>query len=240
MTGRPHIVVAHQNNTPDWVTLLRNHDGRWDVWSSNSSSLHAVVASALKMLQERPSADFTFTTRPAAEVSAQGLIDDPATVEQAVPGAALTIYCGEGPPNDPSMWNVVYRLGGGLSSPGIAGRFRGDELQGEVLTQKLQGWFDHEKHKSFEPANPRDAFNPVRVHRPNHVRELMVRREIGKRARLSRMHSSVARRSRRLSGHRMMSRYGAGRSRALAAKHGRAMIWISMRRRQVEPPTNSR
>jgi len=180
MTTRPHIVIARQNDRDDaWLTLFRNPDGRWDVWSATGASLPAVVTSALKLMQERPSADLTFSTRRAAEISAQGLVDDPATLERAVASGALTAFVLEGRPGDNSVWNVIYRapMGGGLSAPGIAGRFRGDELQGEVLAEKIRQWFARENYESFMPPHWREAHNPVKINRPHFVRELLVRRD---------------------------------------------------------------
>ena len=105
-----HLVLAISNDgTGRWITVLRDYSGAMNIFSAAAGSLQARVEFLIQILQTRPSADVTFSTRPLSDVLANGLNEDAAAVRAAVPGASLCVMAPKGPPFDPNLWGMAWR-----------------------------------------------------------------------------------------------------------------------------------
>ena len=152
---RPHVGVVHNNDGIRWLLLMRDGGEAW-IAHTKAANLPPVIAAALKLLAEKPTADFSFSTRTAAQIESEPFVENAGDLSDAAKGASITIFAPEGRPGDDTMWGDLWRSPwGGVSASGKEGRFRG-----HTIIDRLAGIFE-----------PKDE-------RPKHaVREVLVRRD---------------------------------------------------------------
>ena len=165
-----HIAVIRQDAGDGWL-LLSGDGNSWTVIAASKASLPSVIASALVMLRENPSADFSFSSRTASQIAAGPLCEQAELLPQSAAGTSIVVLSPEGRPGVPDLWAASWRSPlGGLSSSGTASRF-----QVQTLPEQIEQFFKREDFRSFEPEHAREKFEVVAIVRPPFPRELLVR-----------------------------------------------------------------
>ena len=166
-----HLVLAISNDgTGRWITVLRDYSGAMNIFSAAAGSLQARVEFLIQILQTRPSADVTFSTRPLSDVLANGLNEDAAAVRAAVPGASLCVMAPKGPPFDPNLWGMAWRDWENQLSEGS----RDSRFRAPVLLEMIRDWFAKQDYRSFRPAHPREQ-NDAQQRLPARLRQGVAR-----------------------------------------------------------------
>jgi hypothetical protein len=141
-------IFRSSDGSGDWITAYADGTG-WRVLDGGASrSLQVLVEDTLRQIKSHPTADFSFSTRPAATVLRE-LPDTSDGLRSAAPGASITLLLPEGQDHEPSRWNRIWRdHRGGLTTPGKSSRFMVATLLDQVSAYFTFG----EGFKGFERA----------------------------------------------------------------------------------------
>ncbi len=167
------FAVCRQNTGDGWLLLSSDgSDGAsWSVLSACTTNLQAVISNALAFLRESSSADFSFSTRTAAEIALDPLCERAELLPQSAPGASIVALAPEGRRGQADLWAAAWRNPlGGVSSAGSVSRFRV-----QTLPEQITKFFAREDFRSFDAERYSEKFEVAPPVRPPFPRELLVR-----------------------------------------------------------------